>query len=210
VSGVREDNMLTCFESSTNVAFQKILRFFLEENSIILDITYGRGLSWNNLNGGYNLIKVDKRKTSKEVIQMNFNEYLTKKENESVDGVYFDPPYYFIEKIKQFDIRKQIFNNQEEVFWTENEFKEALLNLKKNIPRILKQRGIFIAKLMDGYIGKKYYPNAFKLFDALQKVTEPIGIFICPIRREDLVSDLIRTNHIYYLVFQKKEKENEL
>lgn len=198
--------MLTCFQGSTNTIFQYILKYFCKKDSTVLDITYGRGLSWENPKEGfsYNVIKVDKRKLSKDVIKADFNKYLKKKENESVDCVYFDPPYYFKEKIKKFDLNGQMLDDEKEVYWTEKEFNKSLETLQKEVPRILKDKGIFIAKIMDGYVAKDYYPNAFKIFEKMKEVMEPKGTFICPIQRKNTIIKLIRVNHIYYLVFQKK------
>jgi len=196
--------MLTCFESPTNTAFQKILKFFVKKESIILDITYGRGLSWKNIEEDYKLIKVDKRKFFNDVIKANLNDFLKEKEDSSVDCIFFDPPYYFKEKIQRYNLQKGLLFNENEIFWTEDEFDKSLDNIKKEVPRILKNDGIFIIKIMDGYIGKKHYPNAFILFNALNKIMESKGIFICPIKRED--NDyFVRENHIYYIIF-KKEK----
>jgi len=97
-----------------------------------------------------------------------------------------------------------MLNVEEEVFWTEKEFKQALVTLKKQVPRVLKKGGIFIAKIMDGYIGRKYYPVAFLLFNAISRIMEPKGVFICPIQKKDNISELIRANHIYYLVFKSQ------
>lgn len=194
--------MLTCFQGSTNEVFQHILKFFVKSHSIVLDITYGRGLSWKGMKEEYKIIKIDKRKF-KDVIQMDFNKYLKKKEANSVDCVCFDPPYYFKEKISGFDIKNQMLNYEEEVFWTEEEFKIALKTLYNEIPRILKLNGVFIAKIMDGYIGRKFYPNTFLLFNKMSQELEPKGIFICPIQKKDTIMKLIRPNHIYYLVFEK-------
>ncbi len=198
--------MLSCFQGSTNTVFQYILKYFCKKNSTVLDITYGRGLSWENPKDGfsYNVIKVDKRKLADDVIQDDFNKYLKKKESESVDCVYFDPPYYFKEKIKKFDINGQMLDDEEEVFWTEKEFKESLDTLEKEVPRILKENGILIVKIMDGYVAKDYFPNAFDVFERMKKVMKPMGTFICPIQRKNTIIKLIRVNHIYYLVFQKK------
>ena len=199
--------MLTCFQGSTNEVFQKILKFFVKPDSLILDINYGRGLSWVDLKEKYTIIKVDKRKLFNDVIKADLNDYLKKKESNSVDAVYFDPPYYFKEKIGQYNINNQMLNDEKEVFWTEKEFDEALQTIQKEIPRILKDNGVFIVKIMDGYIGKNYYPNAFKLFKVMFGVMRSEGIFICPIQKKDLIHNFIRENHIYYLVFRKEKNE---
>lgn len=195
--------MNTCFIDSTNNALQKILKFFVKKHSIVLDLTYGRGLSWRNAETNYKIIKVDKRKLFKDVIKSDFNEYLNKKESNSVECIYFDPPYYFKEKITQFDIKKQMLDEENEVFWTQKEFEQSTINLQREIPRVLKIKGIFIVKIMDGYIGKNYYPLAFDIFNKMSKKLRPIGTFICPIQKQGNVSTLIRSNHIYYLIFEK-------
>ena len=202
--------MLSCFQGSTSTVFQYILKFYCKKESTVLDITYGRGLSWENPKEDrrYNIIKVDKRKLTGDVIQTDFNKYLKKKESNSVDCVYFDPPYYFEEKIKKFDINGQMLDDKEEVFWTEKEFEESLETLQKEVPRILKEKGVLIAKIMDGYVAKEYFPNAFKIFEKMEKVMTPRGTFICPIQRKNTIIKLVRVNHIYYLVFQKKEELN--
>ncbi len=197
--------MLTCFQGSTNKVFQKILKHFVKEGSVVLDITYGRGLSWVDLKGKYILIKVDKRKLFDDVIKADLNEYLKNAKSDFVDCIYFDPPYYFKEKIGDFDINNQMLDDEEEVFWTEEEFRKALITLKNEVPRVLKKKGIFIAKIMDGYIGKVYYPLAFDLFKAMSINMVPKGTFICPIKKKDRISTLIRPNHIYYLVFENKK-----
>lgn len=197
--------MLTCFRGATNVVFQKILDFYVKEGSIVLDITFGRGFSWKNLKNTYKIIKVDKRNVSNDVIQADFNDYLKRVEEKSIDCIYFDPPYYFREKIDEFDINDQMLNDENEVFWTEEEFEESLETLKTEIPRILKDKGVFITKIMDGYIGKKFFPLAFKLFEVVCSKMEPKGIFICPINKKDKISELIRPNHIYYMVFENKK-----
>ena len=195
--------MKTCFKDSTDNAFKKILRFFVKKDSIVLDLTYGRGLSWKKVEKDHKVIKVDKRKLFAEVIRSDFNEYLKKKKSSSVDCIYFDPPYYFKEKITEFDIKSQMFDEEKEVFWTQRNFEKSLNSLQSDVPRVLKEKGTFIVKIMDGYIGKKYYPLAFNIFNKMSKVLYPIGTFICPINKKDNVSNLIRTNHIYYLVFKK-------
>ena len=195
--------MLTCFRGSTQAVFQKILTFFVKKGSIVLDLTYGRGLSWRGIKRDYKIIKVDKRKLFKDVIKADFNEFLKRKKSNSVDCIYFDPPYYFKEKIGKFNIENQMLNDEDEVFWTEKEFFKALNTLRKHVPRVLKKNGYLIVKIMDGYVGKKYYPLAFRIFEKISKVMIPQGVFICPINKKDNTRSLIRTNFIYYLVFRK-------
>jgi len=201
--------MLTCFNGKTNFVFQRILNFFVKENSKILDLTYGRGLSWEGLQKEYKIIKLDKRKLGEDILVTDFNDYLQNKENSSFDCIYFDPPYYFKEKIRNFDIKNQLFSNEQEVFWTEDDFNKSLITLKKEVPRFLKIGGVIIIKMMDGYIGKEYYPNTFKVFNSLIGVMKPLGIFVCPIQKKDSFG-FVRINHINYIVFKKVENKNEL
>ena len=89
--------MLSCFTGSTNKIFQHILRFYLRKRKTIntvIDITYGEGHSWKDLERPYEIIKVDRVETGDDIITADFNDYLPTMEDERVDGIYYDPPYY--------------------------------------------------------------------------------------------------------------------
>lgn len=196
--------MLSCFQGKTNKVFQHILRFYCKKKGKVLDLTYGRGLSWEDCEQEYDLIKIDKRKLP-DVIRADLNNYLKEAEDGQFDCVYFDPPYYYTNnEIKRPDIKDQLLNEETEVFWQKREFKQAIKTIEQEVCRILRPKGVLIVKIMDNYEGSEYYPQAFKVFESIEKVLTPKAILICPIKRKDTIMRFIRPNHIYYLVFKKE------
>ena len=200
--------MLTLFFGDSAKAFQKILTHFVIPPAKILDITYGNGNSWkgfefNTLNGKYELTKCDIRKEKDIDLLIDIRKPLPNEFTESFDCVYFDPPYYFKETVKDFNIEGNMYEEEEEVFWTEKDMQKALQILKTEIPRVLKKGGVLITKIMDGYQGKDtYFPNHYIFYNIFTIFLKPEATFIVPIHRRN-IPNIIKTNHIYYQVFKK-------
>lgn len=200
--------MLTLFYGSAPLAFQKILKYYVDPPSKILDITYGKGKSWEgfqNISGKYQLVKLDVKEYDNVELDVIADHKQLPFPDETFDLVYYDPPYYFREKIRNYDITNHLFNEDTEVFWTEKDFFNSLSALKDEVPRILRHDGKLICKIMDGYVGSAFYPNHFTVYNYFSGKMKALGCFVVPIQRKDNPS-FIRTNHIYYLVFQKSEK----
>jgi hypothetical protein len=196
--------MLTLFYGSTSSAFQKILEHFVKPSSRILDITYGKGNSWKGfpLSDKYQLVKLDIKKYDNVELDIVVDHKLLPFPDETFNLVYYDPPYYFREKIRNYDITNQLYSEDTEVFWTEKDFFNSLSALKDEVPRVLKSNGKMICKIMDGYVGSTFFPNHFTVYKFFSNKMKALGCFIVPIQRKDNPS-FVRTNHIYYLVFQK-------
>jgi len=203
--------MLTLFFGSTSKAFQMVFKAFIsyqKQNVRVLDVTYGRGKSWegfvqNDLFSSFEIVKLDK--VQYEGVELDFvqdHSNLSNFEDGSFDVVYYDPPYYFKEFIKSYDLSKNEFI-ENEVFWTIGEFQKSLTGLKTEVPRVLCDKGFLICKIMDGYVNKTYFPNTFLVMNTfIQGGLDIVGHFIIPIYRHNY-PDAIRVNHINYLVFCK-------
>jgi len=204
--------MLTLFFGSASRAFQMILKGFVRPPAKILDVTYGRGNSWkkfsqNTLVGTYQIVKMDLVKyEGVELDEQGDHSKPLPFENESFDAIYYDPPYYFREFVKGANLGKHLYNINEEVFWTLQDFKASLRGLRKEVPRVLKKGGILICKIMDGYVGRKYFPNSFCVFSSFSSILVPVGHFIVPIQRINY-PDSVRVNHINYFVFKNGKDE---
>jgi len=202
--------MLTLFYGSTSFAFQKILKYYVKPPSKILDITYGKGKSWegfqkSTLSSEFQLVRLDIKKYNNVELDVVADHKLLPFPDETFDLVYYDPPYYFKEKIRNYDITNRLYDEDTEVFWTEKDFFNSLSALKDEVPRILTSDGKMICKIMDGYVGSTFFPNHFTVYKFFSNKMKALGCFIVPIQRKDNPS-FIRTNHIYYLVFQKVRK----
>lgn len=202
--------MLTLFYGSASFAFQKILKYYAMQHSRILDITYGKGRSWegfqkSTLSGEYQLVRLDVKKYDNFELDVVADHKLLPFRDETFDLIYYDPPYYFKEKIRNYDITKQLYDEDAEVFWTEKDFFNSLSALKDEVPRVLTSNGKIICKIMDGYVGSIFFPSHFTVHKFFSDKMKALGCFVVPIQREDNPS-FIRANHIYYLVFQKVRK----
>lgn len=203
--------MLTLFYGSASFAFQKILKYYIKPPSRILDITYGKGKSWKGFqkrsasSSEYQLVRLDIKKYDNVELDVVANHKLLPFSDETFDLVYYDPPYYFKEKIRNYDITNQLYDEDTEVFWTEKDFFNSLSALKNEVPRVLTSDGKLICKIMDGYVGACFFPNHFIVHEFFSDKMKALGCFIVPIQRKDNPS-FIRANHIYYLVFQKVRK----
>lgn len=201
--------MLTAFNIHSSKVFQYLVNKFAPKDGIVLDLTYGRGLSWQGFENkkNLNIIKVDKRKTENDVIQMDLCLYLEKVKDESFDVIYFDPPHYFCDKVSKLNVEGRDLNNIEEVYCSEKEFLRMLDCVSKHVKRVLKNNGVLIVKMIDGYVGKTYYPNTFLAFNKLVKSgLIPFGHFISVMSRKSFGKDIVQVNHISFLVFRKVEK----
>jgi DNA modification methylase len=187
--------------------FQHLLTHFVKKNAVIVDLTYGDGISWQGFSNlwGYTIIKVDKRKTESDVIQQDLKDFLKQSKNESFDAIFFDPPHYFSDKVSRLNTEGRDLSDVEEVYCAEKEFEEMIECVGKEAHRVLRNNGILIIKMIDGYVGKKYYPNIFKTFNSIVKL-EPLGCFVCVLNRKSGAPNLVQINHIYFLVFEKKNK----
>ena len=197
--------MLTCFNVHSSKVFQYLLTHTVRKNGIVADITYGDGISWkdfDNSKKGYTIIKVDKRKTSEDVIQKPLQSFLKKTKDNSFDAIYFDPPHYFKDKVSVLNVEGRDLSEVEEVYCLEKEFNEMVECVGGQAVRVLKNKGVLIMKMLDGYVGRRYYPNVFKAFNSVVGL-EPFGCFICPLNRKSGLPTLVQINHIYFLVFIK-------
>jgi len=208
--------MLTLFFGSSSKAFQMIFKAFISyraDSIRVLDVTYGKGRSWDNfvwddLFNEVEVVKMDKVKydgieldvVSDHSIGLPFDD-------ESFDVVYYDPPYYFREYVKSYDLKECEFE-ENEVFWTLDDFRCSLFGLRSEIPRVLKDGGFLICKIMDGYVGKLYFPNTFLVVNNFVLAgLSIVAHLIVPIQRRNY-PDALRVNHINYLVFCKNPSKD--
>jgi DNA modification methylase len=180
---------------------------FVKKDGVIADITYGDGLSWKGFKNikQYKIIKIDKRKTGEDVIQKDLCEFLRETPDNSFDCIYFDPPHYFSDKVSQLNAEGRNLSDLEEIYCTEDEFNRMIECVGKEAKRVLKNKGVLIMKMIDGYVGREYFPNVFRAFNAVEGL-KPLGCFISVMSRKSTSPTLVQVNHIYFLVFIKEEQ----
>ena len=198
--------MLTLLQ--TGQAFRRILLFFKPPPADILDLTYGNGKSWESLEQHekkhYNITKMDLYSTSAD-IKADVRLPLPFK-SRNFDVVYFDPPFYFREEIYPTIpvITGKILSDEKELFWTKNDLSKSVINLGSEVPRVLRTNGIFIVKISDSYVGKKYIPTHIKVGAFLSKKMSMIATIIAFSQtKKTSMPGFVRLNNFYYLIFEK-------
>lgn len=198
----------------TDKAFQRLLLFYKDPPAKILDLTYGKGHSWKGfqfktLKGEYELTKIDINPQLEVDVVLDIKQPL-KFPDDEFDVIYFDPPYYFKDKIKNFDLHGRLYGTESEVFWSFEDLIYTLQNLSREVPRLLKNKGIFIVKIGDNYVGKECFPNHFVVWHFFQKKLKICSCIVAYRHTQDSkVRGFMKANNFFYLVFQK-EKLNKI
>ena len=188
--------------------FRHILEFYLEDNSKILDVTYGSGKLWLSVNAysppKYNLIKNDIDSEQEVDYHLEFED-LDKIEESPFDAIIYDPPY-------KYDTKSFSFHERPDYDWKSN---KSLWSLESQIgcartmntmfPKLLKKDGLVIVKIMDVRVKGTLIQNhelIIKEFTNLELISEIIYVRLGVGVFKNKVSP--QTAHGYYLVFRNK------
>jgi hypothetical protein len=200
--------MLTAYNIHSNKAFQYLINKYVKKEGIVADITFADGLAWKDFDNkkNFKIIKSDKRKTQGDVKKQTIKEFFENTKRESLDGIYFDPPHYFKDKVSKLNYKDKDLGDEEEVYTTEKEFEEMVNIVGENAHKVLKEKGILIIKMIDGYVGTTWFPNTFNMFNNVKNL-EPRGHFISVLSRKSGLPTLVQINHVNFLVFKKLKQE---
>ena len=204
------DLVLSAKQCNNNELFPDILKLYVAKGSIVIDVTYGRGVFWKNIDTSeYDFRYSDLR----DGIDSRNLPY----EDNTFDCVVFDPPYMHSpggtahSHTPSFDDHYQ--NNKTR---SEKKYHEAVLDLyftaADEAYRILKNHGIYIVKCQDEVCSQRQRLTHVEIINELEKkdfVAE--DIFVLVRHGRPGVSRIIkqvhaRKNHSYFLVFVKGKK----
>ena len=199
--------ILTCKYGTNADLFPDIMKVYAEPGDVILDMTYGRGVFWSNIEKGkYTLIENDKDKKkgqlSADLRAMPFAE-------ETFDVVIMDPPYVFGAGGKDM-LDKQYGNNEYRKQGSPGP--DAVVELFRSgiseANRLLKNDGILIVKCMDFISGGKQQRISIRVLEeAIDRGLTDEDLFVLhqsgnPIMRHNYQLHA-RKNHSYFWVFRK-------
>ncbi len=192
--------------------FPKILKLYVRTESVVADITYGKGAFWRNVQpGAYDLRKTD--------IQDGVDCRKLPYKDGELDCVVFDPPYmhtpggtaHTSHSPFEKHYRNNASGNQ-----TESKYHEAVLDLyrdgSREAYRVLKAQGVFIVKCQDEVCANRQRLTHIEIIQMCENmgfVTE--DLFVVVRRNRPGVSRMVRQvharkNHSYFLVFWKRGK----
>ena len=200
--------IFSAYRENNSEIFPLILKLYVKKNSIIADVTYGKGVFWKNVPQNlYNVFGTD-IKSGIDCRKLTYSD-------EEIDCVVFDPPYMHspggtAHKVHQnFEeyYRNNITSN------SNKKYHEAVLDLyfqgSSEAKRVLKNEGIFIVKCQDEVCANKQRLTHVEIINELEKmgfITE--DLFIAVRKNKPGVSRMVkqvhaRKNHSYFLVFRK-------
>jgi hypothetical protein len=216
--GIATSNLVLSARVGTNDdIFPYVLSLHVHEGAIVADVTYGKGVFWNNVPKGRYILKASDVSDGVDCRNLPYD-------GDSIDCIVLDPPY-----MEGFFRGKQ---NQKAGAGSHNAFREyysngdeqpngakwhkAVLDLYfkagREAHRVLRDNGVFIVKCQDEVSANKQNLTHVELINEYEKTgfyTKDLFVVVRPNR--PAVSRLIkqvhaRKNHSYFLVFVKVPK----
>ncbi len=210
--------VLTARVGNNNDLFPDVLDLYVPDGSTILDVTYGKGIFWKDVN-----IDARSYKLFTNDCEYGLGEYsydcreLPKPWEDAFDTVIFDPPYLYVggwKTMRNFGAaNSKLYRNQERAEKISGVKQVDLLyyNSMKEAYRVLKHKGILIIKCMDQVqSGKQVWAHM-----TYKEYAEILGfrsedLFVLVRKSKPLMRHKkqihARKNHSYFLVFKAWKK----
>lgn len=225
------DVVLSAAVSTNASVFADILELHVPRAALIADITYGKGVFWQDVvRGQYNVrfsdldAKVTLDRIHDVPVQTGIDSRALPFESESLDALVFDPPYMeglfrvakeHLAGAGNYGAFRHHYSNGAATPHEPNapKWHDAVLDLylKSGIEafRVLKSKGIFIVKCQDEVSANKQrltHVEIITAYESLGFYTKDLFVVMRPNR--PAISRLktqvhARKNHSYFLVFQK-------
>ncbi len=204
------DIIVTAKIGDNSILFPEALKIFAKNNDKILDMTYGLGTFWKNIDcSKYDLIKNDIDKSRGDV-HFDFRNmpYITGFIEENYfDIIILDPPYASRSSNKNSFVGS-LYNNANHNLNTVEDVLKFYLDGMKESFRLLKKNGYLMVKCMDEISGGKQKRNHISIWnDALKLGFTDEDLFILvqnkkPVMRHDHQFHA-RKNNSFLWVFRK-------
>jgi 16S rRNA G966 N2-methylase RsmD len=216
------DLIMSAYLSGNAEVFSSILKLHVPEGSIVADVTWGKGVFWQNVpQDKYRLLATD-ISTGVDCRKLPY-------QNESIDCVVLDPPYMegFYRKESSQKAGSGTHSSFSEAYSNGDEINEDTENVGtkkwhaavtdlyfkagKEAYRILKKNGILIVKCQDEVSAGKQWLTHVEIINEYEKMGYYTkDLFVVMRVNKPSISRLkkqvhARKNHSYFLVFIKKK-----
>lgn len=231
--GVSSSNLVFSASISGNEdVFKDILNLHVKPGSIIADVTFGKGVFWNNIElsnytvfpSDINLKKETQKKYSGLSIQTKIDCRNLPYENNSFDCLVLDPPYMesFYRKNKNhiggmgthYSFR-EAYSSVSGVENSDAKWHEAVIEMYEKAGleafRVLRQNGTLIVKCQDEISANLQRLTHIEIITAYESIGfYTKDLFVVVRNNKPAVSRMIsqkhaRKNHSYFIVFTKKK-----
>jgi len=206
-----EGPVLTAKQGTNADLFPDILRLYLDDGAAILDMTYGNGVFWRQIDDDKYVVTKNDQEPGRGDLNHDFRQ-LPASWDESFDAVVLDPPYLYTGGFATLrDSIDRGYRNRERarsgihgVAAVHQMYAQAFIEAY----RVLKRKGFLITKCMDQVMsGKQTWMHL-----ELQRLAEILGfknkdLFVMvmngtPTMRHNIQKHA-RRNHSYFLVLNK-------
>jgi hypothetical protein len=201
--------------------FLQILELHVPENSVVADVTWGKGVFWKNVPKGLYDVRATDIATGTDCRDLPY-------ENGSIDCVVLDPPYMegFYRKNTNHKAGSGTHTAFREAYSNGDESNDAYRGTRKwhgavtdmyfqagaEAYRVLKDKGVLIVKCQDEVSANLQWLTHVEIinhYEELSFYTKDLFIVVRP--NKPGVSRLVsqrhaRKNHSYFIVFIKKSK----
>ncbi len=180
------------------------------EAPVIVDLTVGEGRAWEliPLARRTNFYGFDIRKTSLTTKIHDISKPLPLLDR-CADLVYFDPPFFFRTGANDESPYNPTDYSDVEAFADVGKFNQILENLSEEVPRVLKEKGFFLAQIMDMYKGPlgtgRYYPTHYKVLQMCLQFKPQfkwLATFDIIIKKRGMAYGVL-ANVVHYYLFRK-------
>jgi hypothetical protein len=204
------DLVLSAYAAANEEVFPKILDLYVAPDSVVADVTFGKGVFWNRVEPGtFDILPTDIT-TGTDCRDLPY-------EDGSIDCVVFDPPYMHSPGGTAYSSHQpyeRYYRNNGTGNRTESKYHEAVLELYvdggREALRVLRDRGVLIVKCQDEVCSNRQrftHVEIMREYEELGFVAE--DIFVVMRSNRPGVSRMARQvharkNHSYFLVFWKR------
>jgi len=222
----KEERIVAAYVGKSSEVFPKILDLHVPKGAQILDVTYGKGVFWKDIDeDNYDLVKsdIDPEKSSKgESIDCRDLPY----KDTSFDVVVLDPPHIegFYRKnedqlpgTSSHSSFRESYSNGKKIE-ASGRYHKRVLNMYfkagEEAHRVLKEEGLLIAKMVDEVCANRQELTHIQVTNYYE---DEIGfytkdLFIQVRETKPSVNNIknqvhARKNHSYYMVYQKTDKD---
>lgn len=210
------DLVFSAHQAGNSEVFPEILSLYVPKDSIVADVTYGKGAFWKSVpSGAYRLLKSD----LKDGIDCRELPY----DDASIDCVVIDPPYMHTPGGTAHDGHQnfeQYYRNNGTTNAGSRKYHDAVLDLyfdaAREAMRVLRFNGVLIVKCQDEVCAGRQRLTHVELINEFEKYGYRVeDCFVVMRKNRPGVSRMLkqlhaRKNHSYFLVFRSRVRTRQI
>jgi hypothetical protein len=200
--------VFSAYQGTNDEVFPHVLALHVPKNSVVADVTYGRGVFWKNVDPKAYDLRATDLTTGVDCRRLPYGD-------STIDCVVFDPPYMHTPggTAHQNHQNYENYYSNNAISHSSKKYHEAVLDLyfegSKEALRVLKPLGVLIVKCQDEVCANRQRLTHVEIINELHRIGFTIAdLFVVVRNNKPGVSRILkqvhaRKNHSYFLVFRK-------